>query len=192
MKKFVVLSFIQLFFTTVVLAQAQIGSFYGLRLGMTISEVRSALSSQGKTMESSGNSGNNFYVKNVKLGDCSFEYLYLNFSNSKLTSGKFFSGEMRMGYAYAPETPASMQTFANFQSLARQCKINYNSMKVNLRNKYGSPIMDEDDEIVWRNGANQIKLKYIYRDEITPLDSREIETEVSVKYESIGTSSSNY
>ena len=52
-------------------------------------------STENRTLEKTASN-----VKNVKLGDCSFEYLYLNFSNSKLTSGKFFSGEMRMGYAY--------------------------------------------------------------------------------------------
>lgn len=66
MKKFVVLSFIQLFFTTVVLAQAQIGSFYGLKLGMSISEVRSALRSQGATL---GEDKSNFIsVKRTQIG----------------------------------------------------------------------------------------------------------------------------
>ena len=163
MKKFAVLLLVQLFFATVVLAQAQIGSFYGLKIGMTISEVRSVLSSQGKEMKARGNSVNEYYVSNVRLGDCSFESLYLNFSGSKLTSGEFYTGEMRMGYAYAPETPQSMQIFAKMQALARECKISFNSMKSNLRNKYGNPIMDDDDEVVWRNGANQIKLNITVR-----------------------------
>ena len=191
MKRLAVLSIIQLLFATVVMAQAQIGSFYGLRLGMSISEVRSALSSQGKEMKRS-DSGQYYLVSDVKLGDCTFERLLLRFSGSKLTSGEFETGEMRMGYAYAPETPQSMQTFARLQTLSRECKISFNSMKSNFRNKYGSPIMDDDDEVVWRNGSNQIKLTYLWRDEITPMDSREVETYVRIKYETLGASQSNY
>ena len=87
MKKFVVLSFIQLFFTTAILAQAQIGSFYGLKLGMTMSEVRSALSSQGKTMESK----DGYYkVSSPKLGDITFDALRLYFKDSKLAKSGIF------------------------------------------------------------------------------------------------------
>ena len=192
MKKLAVLLLVQLFFATGVFAQAQIGSFYGLKLGMTISEVRSALISQGKEMKTRGNSANEYSVSNVRLGDCSFEYLFLYFSGSKLTSGEFYKGEKRSGYAYGPATPQSMQILANMQTLSRECKISFNSMKSNLRNKYGNPIMDDDDEVVWRNGTNQIKLKYMWRDEITPLDTHELETYVKVKYESLGSSQSNY
>ena len=192
MKRLAVLSIFQLLFAAVVMAQAPIGSFYGFRLGMTISEVRSALSSQGKEMKSRSDNGNDYYVSNVRLGDCTFESLYLSFSGSKLISGEFYTGEMRMGYAYAPETPQSMQIFARMQTLSRECKISFNSMKSNFRNKYGSPIMDDDDEVVWRNGSKQIKLTYLWRDEITPMDSREVETYVRIKYETLGASQSNY
>ena len=66
---------------------------------MTLSEVRSALSSQGKEMKSKSDNGEYYLVSDVKLGDCTFERLWLRFSGLKLTSGEFETGEMRMGYA---------------------------------------------------------------------------------------------
>ena len=46
-----VLLFSQFAVITTATAQAQIGSFCGIKLGMTLPEVRSALASQGKSME---------------------------------------------------------------------------------------------------------------------------------------------
>ena len=189
MKKFVVLSFIQLFFTTVVLAQAQIGSFYGLRLGMTISEVRSALSSQGKTMDTCGDG---YIVKNVKLGDSSFESLLLKFENSKMTSGKIYSNFNRIGALGGPDYSngaSEERAIALWQQHQTEYKKIFNAMRLNLIDKYGSPRSDNDDEIIWRKGSSQITLCFNVSDGPYPdiPNTRFIETEVSLTYKIVST-----
>lgn len=188
MKKLLLLSLIQLLFTTVVMAQAQIGSFYGLRLGMSISEVRSALNSQGKTLiDATSTQPGKYYTKDVKLGDSSFELLYLYFSNSKLTSGEFFNGFWR-DISTGPENAIS-QIYSQYQSLAREYKVIFNSMKYNLTSKYGNPIIDDGDVVIWKKGTNQIKMQYLDRE--TQGFPHEIETQVRIKYEMVN-NSANY
>lgn len=180
MKKIVVLLFIQMFFTTVILAQVQIGSFYGLRLGMTMSEVRSALSSQGKTMEAI----RDFYrVKNVKLGDIEFESLVLIFTDYKLIEATFRN---YYGKANSPWEPQSDLIESDVASKASKYKSIYNEMRVNLLNKYGYPQMDSDEQAIWRTGANQLSLLYKHDNEPWQgSDAYTLFTEVKVTYKSI-------
>ncbi len=185
MKKLAVLLFVQLFFATVVLAQAQIGSFYGLKLGMTISEVRSVLSSQGKVLiDATSAKAGQYYTEDVRLGDSSFELLYLYFSDSKLKSGEFFNGFWR-DISSGPDYVIS-QLYSQYQSLTREYKLIFNSMKYSLTNKYGNPIIDDGDIVIWRKGANQIKMQYLNRE--TSGFPHEIETQVRIKYETISNS----
>lgn len=183
MKKLAVLLFVQLFFSTVVLAQAQNVSFFGLKLGMTVSEVRSILSSQGKSRESIGDY---YLVKDVKLGDCSFERLRLKFDNSKLVLGEFYNNFNRMGWNQAPNQD---QATSMLQQYADKYKKIFNSMRMNLIDKYGSPRSDNGDEVVWRSGSSQIALYYTVYDGPHPdfVDSRKIETEVGLTYKRINT-----
>lgn len=188
MKKFAVLLLVQLFFATGVFAQAQIGSFYGLKLGMTITEVRSALSSQGKTLiDATSVQAGKYYTKDIKLGDSSFELLYLYFSDSKLISGEFFNGFWR-DISSGPEYAIS-QLYSQYQSLAREYKVIFNSMKYNLISKYGNPVIDDGDVVIWRKGTNQIKMQYLDRE--AQGFPHEIETQVRIKYEIVN-NSSNY
>ena len=188
MKRLAVLSIIQLLFAAVVVAQAQIGSFYGLRLGMTISEVRSALSNQGKALiDATSAQPGKYYTEDVKLGDSSFELLYLYFSDSKLTSGEFFNGFWR-DISTGPEYAIS-QLFSQYQSLAREYKVIFNSMKYNLTSKYGNPVIDDGDVVIWRKATNQIKMQYLDRE--AQGFPHEIETQVRIKYEKVN-NSANY
>jgi hypothetical protein len=178
MKKFVVLLFIQLFFTTVVLAQVQIGSFYGLELGMTMSEVRSALSSQGKTMESK----EDYYrVDSPKLGDITFDALWLYFKDSKLAKAEFFCF---YGKAPFPNDSWYDQAVDMVSSKAQKYKMIYDDMHLNLVSKYGKPQIDGDEKAVWRKGMNQITLLHRFNIDKT-FDFHEITTRVEITYESI-------
>ena len=157
MKKFVVLSLIQLFFTTVVLAQAQIGSFYGLKLGMSISEVRSALRSQGATL---GEDKSNFIsVKKPKLGDITFDWLWLSFKDSKLVEGEFSASDGRTVDDDWYDSALSVVS-----STASTYKKFFNEMRLNYIAKYGNPKMENEEEIIWRKGENQISLSYNFYD----------------------------
>lgn len=179
MKKFVVLSFIQLFFTTAILAQAQIGSFYGLKLGMTMSEVRSALSSQGKTMESK----DGYYkVSSPKLGDITFDSLWLRFKNSKLSSAEFFCC---FGKPAFPNDDAYDQILDIVVSRSQKYRRIYDDMHLNLVSKYGTPQVDNEDKAVWRKGQNQITLFHRFDKDLNSSGFYDIETEVNLKYEAL-------
>lgn len=186
MKKFAVLLFVQLFFATVVLAQAQIGSFYGLKLGMTVSEVRAALSNQGKTMIDATNvQPGKYYTKDVILGDCKFQLLYLYFTSSKLSKAVFWNSEERDGDAFHPSWE---QCVALVSSKIPEYKRIYNEMRLNLINKYGNPNIDNEDETIWRIGSNQLSLLYAFKNDITPSGiMSEVQAKVVVTYKSVST-----
>lgn len=179
MKKFAVLSLIQLFFATAVMAQAQIGSFYGLKLGMTVSEVRSALSSQGKTMESK----DNYYkVASPQLGDITFESLWLKFKDSKLYSAEFFC---YLGKPAFYDDPSYDQILDIVATRSQQYKRIFDNMRLNLVGKYGNPQIDNEEKAVWRKGRNQISLFHRFEKNMNSSGFYDIETEVNLKYESL-------
>lgn len=179
MKRLAVLSIFQLLFAAVVMAQAQIGSFYGLRLGMTISEVRSALSSQGKTMESK----NDYYkVVNPQLGDITFDSLWLRFKNSKLSSAEFFCF---LGKPAFYDDPSYDQILEIVATKSQQYKRIFDNMHLNLVSKYGNPQIDNEEKAVWRKGRNQISLFHRFEKNMNSSGFYDIETEVNLKYESL-------
>ena len=165
---------------------SDIGHFCGIKLGMTLPEVRSALASQGKTMENYNSKYPDSYkVTNISLGGYSFDELYLSFNNSKLAHGNLWNEDAAGGF---PEGEA----FNRVERNARYYRTIYNEMCVKYREKYGEPFSNDENMIVWKKGSNKITLKYSFTDDMDGPYMRQSRAFVNIHYEIIDISSSNY
>lgn len=162
-----------------------VDSFYGLRLGMSKTQVVNKLENQGISFErKSGSGGEYLHLSNVQLGDCMFQTLNLSFKNGKLISGAFFSDD---GAGGNPEAPA----FSRVASSASGFKSTFNTMYANLSSKYGNPQIADGEQYIWIRG-NKLTLDYTYTDEYDGPYMRQARTMVRVLYQLSDSNSSNY
>ena len=173
---------------SVAFSQSRIGAFYGIKLGMSKYDVKSKLESQGKsivkkTMSSSSFDSEFYLIKKAQLGDAMFDELKLFFSNSKLVQANFVCSD---GGGGSPSAPV----YNRIESNAKKYKRIFNLMKASFMEKYGTPIMDEENEVIWRSG-NQLSVKYVYNSEDSEM-WKSINTMVLVVYKLSNGGSANY
>ncbi len=183
--KVVTMLLLLLLFTCPSNAQTQIGSFYGVKLGMTVSEVKSAISRQGKTLTQSSRNPNFYSLKSPAVGDFTFDEAFFEFKNSKLYRGGFLSRDGAGGMPSAAQFNVVERKASNYKKI-------FNAMRANLISKYGEPMMDDGNEVIWQKGGNKLTLSYDYTDETGNDFWRKSNTYVSMEYVNIGSNSSNY
>lgn len=167
------------------IAQNKIESFYGLKLGMTKSQVSSALSRQSITYKRESDSSKDYFlVSRPRLGNSTFQRLVLHFNNGILCRGVFVSDESAGGY---PEAPG----FTTVQNSAGTFKSIFNQMYVNFCSKYGDPQVSDENEYIWIKG-NKLTLEYLSEDYYDGPYMRQARTMVRVQYELNNNNSSNY
>lgn len=150
--------------------------FGGLKLGMTVSEVRQTLSNNNVTFENKVSGGStSYFVKNPKLAGIQFQSLVLKFQNNKLMTATFFSREGAGGDANAPRFPMVSR-------LAGYYRNDYNTLSISLQSKYGPPTFNGENQVSWNYSGNLIKLEYEYTDG-EEYGMRMMNTYVSLTYE---------
>lgn len=169
-------------------AQSRIDNFYGLRLGMTKSQVVSVLNSKSKKYEQKSNRNDEIYfqLKNVKLGDCTFNISNLIFDDGILVRGVFFSDDSRI---LDPNFDGHF--ISQIENSAKTYKSVFNRMYVNFASKYGEPQISDENEYIWING-NKLTLDYVFSDETIDQYSHLITAMVRVRYELMNSRSSDY
>lgn len=170
-------------------AQSRISDVYGVNLGDPESTVTSKISGTwGKT-----NKGQRFYKKsNPTLGDCKFDQVTFFFTNGKLSSVAFSSGD---GGAMDPNFQGAYGApngYEQFLSKSERYQRIYRTMYSNLADKYGSPIINDEDRAVWKSNGNMIELKYTFDDDTDRNGWHNGWTSILVKYSVASSSSSNF
>lgn len=169
-------------------AQARISSVYGVNLGDSESTVTSKISGTWNTTSK----GIRFYKKsNPTLGDCNFDQVTFSFTNGKLSSVAFSSGDggtMDPNFQGAYGAPNG---YEQFLSKSERYQRIYRTMYSNLADKYGSPLINDEDRAVWKSNGNMIELKYTFDDDTNQYGWHDGWTSILVKY-SVASSSSNF
>lgn len=169
-------------------SQPQIGAFYGVKLGMPKYEVKSKIENQGKTVSiksitSSSFDSELYLIKNPQLGDVTFDELKLFFKSGKLIQANFVCSD---GGGGSPSAPV----YGRIESNAKKYKKMFTVMKASFIGKYGTPVLDEEDEVVWRKG-NELNLEYRYESEESEM-WKSLNTMVLVVYKQTNSGSSNF
>lgn len=162
-------------------AQNKIEGFYGLKLGMSKSEVISILRSKSINYKIEDSA---FIIHNVTFANQSFESLYLGFKNSKLRVGTFRCSDNRVG------DPNGF-FFNEMSQRARQYRGVFDQMYSIFLSKYGTPQISNDNQYVWIN-KNQISLEYEFEDNMESPYTRLVRTAVYVIYKLIDNNSTDY
>ena len=142
---------------------------------MTFSEVESVISEKGKTINQSSSTHNLYIVDNPELAGYTFNRLSLKFNDSGLCSGVFFSESSAGG-------SPSADTFVYVERSAKYFKQIFNAMHSNYISKYGEPLIEEDEEVIWQTNQNQIILQYSFSDVMESEWMRQSRTYIKIQY----------
>lgn len=176
--------------TCKVVAQNQIGDFFGIKLGLSMYETKSKLESQGKTVTSKTTNSTKYdseyyIVKKPRLGDIVFDEVKLYFRNNKLEKAIFDC------YDAAGGSPEAYAAYNRVSNSASRYKGFFNQMRANFAAKYGTPTVDDGNDVIWVNG-NILKIKYEFSDVMESAWMRQSHTLFRVEYELSNSSFSNY
>lgn len=166
-------------------AQATISSVYGVNLGDSESVVTSKIS--GGSWKTNSKGQRYYTVSNPTLGNCAFQNASFWFNNGKLTSVNFSSFAFGIDWGMV-DTSSREYDFAKSKEIPFRNL--FDKMKVNLTQKYGQPVIDSNDEIIWQSSNRQIRLWYEFKDEIDSYNNPVCECQVAVVYK-LGVNSSN-
>lgn len=168
-------------------AQSRISSVYGVNLGDSESTVSSKVTGTWKT-----NSKGERYlsVRRPTLGSVTFDSGSFWFANGKLSIVNFSSfdgGMMDANFTDYTGMPSAYDAFLAKQDSFRS---KFSLMRADLMGKYGPPIVDDENTVIWKSNGNQIKLQYIFEDNPTGYGGgHDCQIQVLVQYKSGGTSS---
>jgi len=164
-------------------AQEQIGSFCGLRLGMTLSEVRSVMVSKGKEMVRDTKNSNKYIIKKMAIAGYTFNNLILYFEDDRLVSAGFYRFIQSDGFEDNPNHSMVIRESSSYKDI-------FNTMRVKFTSKYGQPLSEDNNVSIWRKGHNQIKLGFEFSEEWQPgfpslgiQATRHLSTQVYILYE---------
>lgn len=192
MRKVITIIVMLVLCTTSLMAQVSISSVYGVRLGDSESSVISAINSQGKRGEWKSSSKGRFYkIKSPTLGNCTFEGGTFRFSDGKLSKVTLYSSS---GGTADPNFSGANPYYPDqFNSTASKFQRIFNTMKLDLMGKYGSPQLEDETRLVWKSSnGNQLTLEYDYQDDTNNYGWHDCFTRVAISYETTSGRSSNF
>lgn len=178
--------------TAPLVGQSSISSVYGVRLGDSENSVVSSLNSQGIKGEWKTISKERFYrVESPTLGNCIFEACTFRFSDGKLSKVRFFSSNG--AYADPNFEGANPYYPDRFNSDVDRFQRIFNTMKLDLLGKYGTPQLEDESRLIWRSAnGNQLTIEYNYKDETMDSGWHDCFAGVYVTYEYNSRRSSNF
>ncbi len=187
--KLYLIVFICICSTIFVNAQSRISSVFGVNLGDSEQIVTSKISGKWKT---SSKGERSYVTTNPTLGSCTFEAASFTFKSNKLYKVIFYSSEGGLcnpNFQGAYGTPNGYELFLGN---AQKYKKIYNTMYFDLFDKYGSPVLNDEERALWKSNGNTLELKYDYDDTTTEYGWHDTWVRVAVTYQTIGFSSSNF
>lgn len=168
-------------------AQSPISSVYGVNLGDSESTVTALISGNWRT----NNNGQRFYsVSKPTLGSCSFQVGNFYFKSGKLTEVIFSSGDAGLMDPSFQGPYGGPSAYDMFLTTSERYRKIYRTMYVDLSGKYGSPVIEDEDQAIWKSNGNMIELKYDFTDTTNQYGWHDCWTRIMVKY-SVGSSSSS-
>lgn len=155
-------------------------SFYGVRLGMSSSEVKSVLEAKGKEYQTTTPSKPTNYdyflkISNPRIGDTSFENAIFYFKDGKLTEGRFYCSDDAGGNPNA-------FAFDRVEKNAQDYYKTYQTMYANLVSKYGQANVSNDTRHIWIKSQYKIELHYAYDDHMEYGVSRQARAFLALVY----------
>ncbi len=169
-------------------AQSRISSVFGVNLGDSEQIVTSKISGKWKTSK-----GERFYVTtNPTLGNCTFEAATFKFRSNKLCKVVFSSSQGALCDTNFQCADGAPNGYELFLENAQKYKKIFKRMYFDLLDKYGVPILNDEERALWKSNGNTLEIEYDYKDTTNEYGWHDTWVRVAVTYKTTESTSSNY